>query len=77
MKRKSHKLPTIGDENVEIQWMKGSYSTPFTVCKLGRGGICKEKIPQNAILFHMELTRASRIGSNLKEKQKDAFKKFT
>lgn len=67
----------VGSENVEIEWMMGSYSEPWTVCKKREKGkyvTWKEKIPLSSILFPIELTRSCRLNTGLVKKLKHAYK---
>ena len=69
----------IDNEHVEIEWMVGSYSEPWTVCKRRKGGRYvpwKELIPLSSILFPVELSRSYRLTPALVKKLKDAYKKI-
>ena len=66
-----------GRKSVEIEWMVGSYSQPWTVYKRREGGkyvAWKEMIPPSSILFAIDLTRSSRLSPGLVKKLKRAYK---
>ena len=68
-----------GSKNVEIEWMLGSYSQPWTVYKRrekGRYVTWKEMISVSAILFPIELTRSCRLSTGLVKKLKHAYKEI-
>lgn len=68
-----------GRVDVEIEWMTGTYSEPWTVCKTRQGGSYvpwKEKIPISTILFPIQLTKSGRLGNGLKIKLKRAYEQI-
>lgn len=71
-------LPDENDE-VLVDWMGGSYSSTWDVCKVKEGKDYvnwQEKIKRDNILFNIELTRSNRISSALKGKLKKAYEQI-
>ena len=69
----------VENQYVEIEWMVGSYSEPWTLCARREGGSYvpwKELIRHNSLLFPVELTRSYRLSPALVKKLKDAYKKI-
>ena len=65
-----------GSGDLEIEWMAGTYSGPWTVCKTKQGRSYvpwKENIPISTILFPVQLTKTGRLGNSLKIKLKRAY----
>ena len=66
------------ESHIEVDWMTGTYSEPWVVCKRSAGRTCtmwREKIPLNSILFPIELTTTCRISRALKKKLLKAYEK--
>ena len=63
-------------EEVLIEWMTGTYSEPWSICKKkGKDGYStwKELIPLSMVLFPIELSASRRIHTTLKKKLQDAY----
>lgn len=63
-------IPDETDE-VLVEWMSGTYSEPWTVCRIKEKGIYttwKEKISTSMVLFPIELSQSRRISATLKKK---------
>ena len=62
------KVVCIDGEQLEVEWLVGSYSEPWTVWKEKRGReyvTWKELIPMHAVLFPVSLTKTQRLPSSL------------
>lgn len=69
----------VASESVEVEWMAGAYSEPWTVCKKrekGRYVTWKQTIPLSSILFPIELTRSCRLNTAFVRKLKHAYKEI-
>ena len=69
----------VGSKNVEIEWMVGTYSEPWTVYKTRERGkyvTWKEMIPLSSVLFPVELTRSCRLNTGFVKKLKHAYKEI-
>ena len=65
-----------GTDEVLIEWMSGTYSEPWTVCKKrDKAGYTtwKESVPISMILFPIELSASCRISVTLKKKLQHAY----
>ena len=66
----------IDGEQLEVEWLVGSYSEPWTVWKEKRGReyvTWKELIPMHAVLFPVSLTKTQRLTNDLILKLKTSY----
>ena len=66
-------------ENIESEWMAGSYSDTWIVCKTRKGKkyvTWKECIPISTVLFPVELTKGGRLTKHLTDKLKHTYARF-
>lgn len=72
------KVIDIGDgENVEVEWMVGSYSEPWRIWKEKEGKeyvSWKDVIPKDAILFPVALSKTDRLLNSDITKLKAAYR---
>lgn len=63
-------------ESIVVEWMTGTYSWPWVLCKYRKEGVYttwRETIPITSVLFPIELTATSRIPNALKHHLQNAY----
>ena len=68
------RVVTLADE-LEIEWMRGTYFEPWVLYKTRRGTTWREQIPLGAVLFPVELSANGRISKRLKVQLKRAYER--
>ena len=69
------KISQVSDkqDDIEIEWMRGTYYEPLVVYKSRRGTTWKEHVSVHDILFPIELTASGRISTMLRSKLQVAY----
>ena len=67
------KILNVNLEDVEVQWMQGSYFDPWHPCRVKQGRSYEpwvEDIPRSSILYEVQLSKTSRLSEPLRKKLK-------
>ena len=62
-------------DELEIEWMRGTYYEPWIVYKSRRGKTWRETIPFSSVLFPIKLSASGRINKAEKSVLKQAYEK--